>query len=395
MKLETEFVKLPVHFDVEQLSKEVAQFSDRDWMAHATGFAGNWSIPLISLGGEYNDALSGPMKATPALGHCDYIRQIMTEFGEVFSRSRLMRLDGGAEVPPHVDGNYHWYNRVRMHIPVTTTKDVLFYCGDHHVHMAAGECWVFNSWKEHAVRNLSNKTRVHLVLDTAGSTKFWDLVEQGAWPFKDRATQASEPRFIRFEPDKPNHIRTENYNAPLVQSPGELENLIKDLVNDVECATEAEQTARDHFIRIAKGFIWSWREVWSEHGMKPSGWPKYHLLVSDVNNAVASVTPELILASNGIELSQAFRGLVTYSAINEEFAPQYLNTDDLPSELKKVVRHFAPNKGQSMKNSEDASPPRFAEESSVDVQLGSSQPGRNEPCSCGSGKRYKHCHGRI
>jgi uncharacterized protein YchJ len=20
--------------------------------------------------------------------------------------------------------------------------------------------------------------------------------------------------------------------------------------------------------------------------------------------------------------------------------------------------------------------------------------GRNEPCSCGSGKKYKHCHGR-
>jgi uncharacterized protein YecA (UPF0149 family) len=24
-----------------------------------------------------------------------------------------------------------------------------------------------------------------------------------------------------------------------------------------------------------------------------------------------------------------------------------------------------------------------------------SQPGRNEPCPCGSGKRYKHCHGSL
>ncbi|MDR0233199.1 MAG: SEC-C domain-containing protein, partial [Zoogloeaceae bacterium] len=23
------------------------------------------------------------------------------------------------------------------------------------------------------------------------------------------------------------------------------------------------------------------------------------------------------------------------------------------------------------------------------------KPGRNEPCPCGSGKKYKHCHGRL
>jgi uncharacterized protein YecA (UPF0149 family) len=22
------------------------------------------------------------------------------------------------------------------------------------------------------------------------------------------------------------------------------------------------------------------------------------------------------------------------------------------------------------------------------------EPGRNDPCPCGSGKKYKHCHGR-
>ena len=23
------------------------------------------------------------------------------------------------------------------------------------------------------------------------------------------------------------------------------------------------------------------------------------------------------------------------------------------------------------------------------------QTGRNDPCPCGSGKKYKHCHGRV
>ncbi len=69
MKLETEFVKLPLLFDVERLSKEVAQFSADEWIGHTTGFAGNLSIPLISLHGEFNDAMHGPMQATSALAN--------------------------------------------------------------------------------------------------------------------------------------------------------------------------------------------------------------------------------------------------------------------------------------------------------------------------------------
>ena len=153
--------------------------------------------------------------------------------------------------------------------------------------------------------------------------------------------------------------------------------------------------AKGFFTRIAKGFVRNWREVWSEHGMNPSGWPIYHRLVSDVNDAVASVTPALVLKSNGIELSHAFTGLVTYSAINEEFAPQYLDKDRLPSELKKVARHFAPNKGASIMSSQAEATNHPVQSSSVEVQIGKNQPARNALCTCGSGKRYKHCHGRI
>ena len=71
MKLETEFVKLPLLFDVERLREEITRFSESEWMGHTTGFAGNSSIPLISLDGEFNDAMHGPMKPTPALARCE------------------------------------------------------------------------------------------------------------------------------------------------------------------------------------------------------------------------------------------------------------------------------------------------------------------------------------
>jgi len=80
---------------------------------------------------------------------------------------RLMRLNAGCEVSPHVDFNYHWYSRVRIHIPIVTNPQVIFYCGDQQIHMQAGECWIFDSWRRHKVINSSDQDRVHLVIDTA------------------------------------------------------------------------------------------------------------------------------------------------------------------------------------------------------------------------------------
>jgi hypothetical protein len=370
VKLDTEFVKLPLRFDAERLREEVAQFAEDEWQGHATGYSGNTSIPLISLDGEYNDAMVGPMQPTPALARCEYIRQIMTAFDEVFSRSRLMRLEPGSDVPPHIDINYHWYNRVRVHIPITTTEDVLFYCNDRHVHMGAGECWIFNSWMEHTVRNRGERTRVHLVLDVAGSPRFWDLVDKGEKPFAGSPSPGSEARFVEYRPGVETRVRSETFNAPLVQAPGELEKLILDLCGDIACAEESERAAADQFRRYTRDFIRAWREAWSEHGMRPSGWPIYDLLRKSVHSAVRKITPELKLASNGADVTDALRYLVLASAINEEFAPQYLDRDLVPAHLKKTARRFT-RKDET-----------FAA-------------GRNDPCPCGSGMRFKQCHGRI
>jgi hypothetical protein len=64
MRLPTEFVRLPFKFDVDRLTNEVLAFEQSEWMPHVQGFAGNTSIPLISLNGEMNDAFNGPMKTT-------------------------------------------------------------------------------------------------------------------------------------------------------------------------------------------------------------------------------------------------------------------------------------------------------------------------------------------
>jgi hypothetical protein len=371
MRLETEFIKLPLLFDVGRLQEELAQFAEDEWMTHTTGYVGNLSMPLISLDGEFNDAMDGPMKPTSALQRCEYIRQIMTAFGEVFGRSRLMRLEPGHEVPPHVDVNYHWFNRVRIHIPIVTTEDVLFYCGEKHVHMAAGEAWIFNSWAEHSVKNNGDRTRVHLVLDTTGSPRFWNLVEQGEWLFSSAPRTVAQPRLVPYRPGHATEVRTESFNAPLVQSPGELQVLIRALIDDIVCKNEPDKRTKREFARLTTDFVRSWREIWSEYGMRPAGWPLYHGIVKQADEAAFAIAPDLDIES-GIALAPAFRSLVLSSAVNEEFAPQYLGSEDLPATLKKTARQFYP--ADDSKDGEVA---------------------RNAPCPCGSGRRYKQCHGRI
>ena len=46
--------------------------------------------------------------------------QVMASIGAVWGRTRLMRLSGHAEVTPHVDINYYWRERVRVHVPIVT-----------------------------------------------------------------------------------------------------------------------------------------------------------------------------------------------------------------------------------------------------------------------------------
>ena len=77
-----------------------------------------------------------------------------------------MGLGPGAEVPEHVDSHYHWRTHLRIHVPIITSPKVEFTCGGETVHMAQGECWLFDSFRWHEVHNRGTERRVHLVLDT-------------------------------------------------------------------------------------------------------------------------------------------------------------------------------------------------------------------------------------
>ena len=221
MKLQVPFIQLPILFDPDRLAAEIDALDARWWRGRTHQDDGNTALTLITTGGDPDsDELSGPMRPTPALGQCPYLMQVLDALGATWGRARLMRLSGQAEVRAHVDMNYYWRERMRVHVPVVTTPSVRFQCGDGEVNMAAGECWVFDTWRRHRVLNQGNDTRIHIVADTVGGERFWDLLAQGRPP-GPRDADWQPQRFVAQAGPAP-ELDFESHNAPAVMTPWEL-----------------------------------------------------------------------------------------------------------------------------------------------------------------------------
>ncbi|HEX6945631.1 MAG TPA: hypothetical protein VF196_05515, partial [Casimicrobiaceae bacterium] len=137
MRLDSEFIQLPLRCDAARMREEVSAFAEGDWRPHPEGHPGNSALPLIAHGGNpSDDAVAGEMLPTPHLERAPYLRQVLASLGAVIGRSRLMRLDGNAEATMHVDTNYYWADRVRVHIPIVTDPAIEFICADRSLHMA-------------------------------------------------------------------------------------------------------------------------------------------------------------------------------------------------------------------------------------------------------------------
>lgn len=82
-----------------------------------------------------------------------------------FIRIILTRMSPGAVITPHRDHGPTMMRSHRYHLAIITNEGVEFGIGDRTQHFAAGEIWEINNRKLHAVRNLGEEARVHLILD--------------------------------------------------------------------------------------------------------------------------------------------------------------------------------------------------------------------------------------
>ncbi|HEX2833200.1 MAG TPA: TIGR03032 family protein [Thermoanaerobaculia bacterium] len=302
MKLETEFIRLPLTFDAEKLAQEISRFDESDWRPHPQGHPGNSALPLIALHGDpYDDGVQGAMQPTPHLERMPYLRQVLAAFHAVWGRTRLMRLDGNAEATAHCDTNYYWTQRVRVHVPIVTTPDVTFVCGERSTHMAAGEAWIFDTWRVHNVLNPQPTRRIHLVADTIGSAAFQELVARG------RAGEAAV--HVPFDPLRAVPITTESVNHPTVMAPAEMQAMIA-LVSE-----GAPDDARE-LLSILRMLHDDWRAAYARFGESREGFPLYRSLLDRANAALDPLHRRFRLR-NHVDAVDAARSIVLAPALDD------------------------------------------------------------------------------
>jgi Aspartyl/Asparaginyl beta-hydroxylase len=293
VRLPQRFYRLPVRFDASRLRAEVEALPAQAWTPHPTGEPGNSAVRLISVDGGENDRLNGAMRMTAALERSSYLRQVLASFGVVWSRSRLLRLAPGAVVAPHSDIHYHWFFRVRMHVPIITQPQVRFTCDGESVHMAAGETWIFDNWRTHGVQNPTASERVHLVADTTGSSAFWELAARGQEP---HAQVEDRP----YEPARSATPITEQALPRPVMSPSEMELLILDmrseLTTEADTAEQRARVARYHAMLL--GFARDWRQLYHLHGEDPGGKAAYTALRDGLREQSQAISSGLIMRTN-------------------------------------------------------------------------------------------------
>ena len=287
MKLPRPFIRLPLLFDAGVLAAEIDALGEGVWRDHPQKFPGNSMLPLLAVGGDpANESFAGAMAPTPELLRCPYLVQVMASFGATLGRTRLMRLAGQAEVTPHVDQGYYWAERVRVHVPIVTQPTVRFECGAAVINMAAGECWIFDTWRNHNVINDASQSRIHLVADTVGGEAFWNLVAAGRGHEADRT--GWQP--ARIAPSAaPVELVLEHYNIPQAMSPWEANYHMRRLLDDADPHDPALPAAHAQVER----FFQAWRGLSARYADSGEGqaeyWAALERFVQQVPEPVAMI----------------------------------------------------------------------------------------------------------
>ena len=306
MQLTQPFLKLPLRFDADALEREVRALPPSAWVPHATGFPGNEAVRLVTVGGQPTDAFEGPMRPTEYLGSCPYIMEVMAELGGVWGRSRLMGLGVGAEVPEHVDSHYHWRTHLRIHVPVITNPQVEFTCGGETIHMAPGECWVFDSFRWHEVHNRGPERRVHLVLDTVVTEHLWDLIDAVQ-------TGAADAKLLRPGDRPPEPLLFEQVNAPTVMSPWEIRCHLAFIAEQVEPHPELAAVMK-RLDRFADG----WAALWARFGPSDAGLADYRQLAAQARADIDALGGKNVRLRNELEVSFVLDQLIFTMAVAEQ-----------------------------------------------------------------------------
>ncbi len=112
-------------------------------------------VPFVEYGRE-----------TPMIERFPVMAKVLQEFKCPVKMMVYYNMFPGAKIHPHRDtsGTLE-LGFLRFHVPITTNQGVDFLVDNVAVPMQEGQLWALNTSHKHAVSNLGNSERVHLVLE--------------------------------------------------------------------------------------------------------------------------------------------------------------------------------------------------------------------------------------
>jgi hypothetical protein len=212
-------------------------------------------------------------------------------------------------VPKHVDTHYYWRTHWRIHIPAITNPDVTFICGPESVHMRAGECWLFDSFRWHTVQNAGSAQRVHLVLDTVGGPRFWDLVESAQ-------AGATDVRLVPPALGQANNLAFERFNSLDLMSPWEVR---------AHVAFLAEHAVPHPLLSTVLArldrFVADWAAAWAQFG-KDEGSESYLQILEGLKRDLAAIRGGDIMLANRVGLYVALDNMMLMHIAEQLIGPE-------------------------------------------------------------------------
>lgn len=166
--------KLPFSFDAELLKADLERIPTGEWVAHFNKgyYEGEWKgLSLRSVTGRARQLYTPVQDTTeavdtPVLDQCPYFRRVLDTFECSIHAARLLSLSPGSKILEHQDYFLGIEDGlIRIHIPVATDSRVEFFVDGRRLVMLEGEAWYIDFSLPHRVNNVSDKDRVHMVVD--------------------------------------------------------------------------------------------------------------------------------------------------------------------------------------------------------------------------------------
>lgn len=199
--MSNDFFQLPLSFNVAHLLEDLEKCLSLQWIDHfnKNDYAGDWKIIALRSPEGTSENIYASVDAqfhnTPLLAQCPYFKQVIDSFHCEKEAIRLMQLAPGSEIKAHRDSKCGYEDGVfRIHIPLITEPEVLFYFNGIPVHMAVGECWYGNFNALHRIVHHGIKPRVHLVIDALRNAWSDELFAKAGYDF---AWEEKQKRFQR------------------------------------------------------------------------------------------------------------------------------------------------------------------------------------------------------